>query len=131
MFLYYPKDKFKNCPKGFNLIPLREDPEQPNTFRAELGLTPFYAYEQDVIRCSHEEAVNTEYCLELKAYILMRHKSNWLLIENADGTTQAGLLPELANRGEEQRLVSNMLNTVTLGEKPGEKAMAVLGYIAE
>jgi hypothetical protein len=135
MQLFFPKEKLKNSPKGFNLIPIRrqpnDDPNAPAQFRAELDITPFHDYEKDVIRVSHPEAIDPGYAVEMLTFVLMRHDKNWLVVKNADGAVNAGLLPELVNRGDEQRVISNMLNTVNIGEAPGEKGIAVLGYIIE
>lgn len=130
MYFYFPKEELKNCPEGFNLLPVVRSKDDPEKFRTELGLTPFHDYERDVVRISDKRFVDKASTMEVTSFLLMHHKDGWLVIDNkTDESTRVGFLPELVNRGEEQRVYTFNFNSIRTGMETGEKSMIVLGYI--
>ena len=132
MYFYFPKSELKNCPKGFNLLPIVRSEEDPTKFKTDLSLTPFHDYEKSIIQISNKEYVDTRKCVELTSYLLLRCGEDWLIIESSildKKTLRVGLLEEFVNRGEEQRVYSYNFNSIRTGMSAGEKAVVVLGYI--
>ena len=132
MYFYFPKEELKNCPKGFNLLPIRKSETDDSKYRTDLSLTPFHDYERDVIRISSKEYIDTSKALELTSYLLLRCGDDWLTIDSevlGEKKQRIGLLEELVNRGEEQRVYSYNFNSIKTGLESGDKAIVVLGYI--
>lgn len=130
MYYYFPKEDLKNCPEGFNLLPVVRSKEDPTKFHTDLSLTPFSSYEKSIIRISDRNFIDTSKVLEVSSYLLLHCAKDWLAVSNTSKDLfQAGLLPELVNRGEEQSVYTYNFNSIRSGLTSGDKTMVVLGFI--
>ena len=131
MLQFFPKELLKNCPKGFNMLPLVKVEGEEKKYKTDLSLTPFYNYENDVILCSNAEYLDHDKVLPMNSYLLLRYGDKWLMIdstvEGEDGS-RAGLIPEFINRGDESRFYSYNFNSIQTGISSGQKTVVVLGY---
>lgn len=130
MYFYYPKERMKNCPEGFNLVPIVKVSDNPIQYKATMELTPFYDYERDVIQISNKDFINTGNTVEVVSYLLLHYEDSWLVIDDRlTKTTRIGLLPDVVNRGEEQRVYSSNFSLIRTGMETGSKPMVLLGFI--
>lgn len=131
MLQFFPKALLKNCPKGFNMLPLVKVEGEEKKYKTDLSLTPFYNYENDVVLCSNGDYLDRSKVLPMNSYLLMRYGDKWLMVdstvEGEDGA-RAGLIPEFINRGDESRFYSYNFNSIQTGVSSGQKTVVVLGY---
>ena len=131
MLQFYPKELLKNCPKGFNMLPLVKVEGEENKYKTDLSLTPFYNYENDVILCSNAEYLDKKKVIPINSYLLLRYNGNWLVIDShiqGDDGVRVGLIPDFINRGDETRNYSYNFNALQSGVSSGQKTVVVLGY---
>lgn len=128
---FFPKELLKNCPKGFNMLPLVKVEGEEKKYKTDLSLTPFYNYENDVILCSNPEYLDKEKVLPMNSYLLLRYSDKWLVIDShieGEDFARVGLISEFINRGDESRFYSYNFNSIQTGISSGQKTVVVLGY---
>ena len=131
MLQFFPRKLLKNCPKGFNMLPLVKVEGEEKKYKTDLSLTPFYNYENDVVLCSDSEYLDKEKVLPLNSYLLLRFGDKWLVIDShveGEDYSRIGLIPEFINRGDESRFYSYNFNSIQTGISSGQKTVVVLGY---
>ena len=131
MLQFFPRKLLKNCPKGFNMLPLVKVEGEEKKYKTDLSLTPFYNYENDVVLCSDPEYLDKEKVMPLNSYLLLRFGDKWLVIDShveGEDYSRIGLIPEFINRGDESRFYSYNFNSIQTGISSGQKTVVVLGY---
>ena len=81
MLQFFPKELLKNCPKGFNMLPLVKVEGEEKKYKTDLSLTPFYNYENDVILCSNPDYLDKDKVLPMNSYLLLRYR-HCILLKN-------------------------------------------------
>ena len=131
MLQFFPKELLRNCPKGFNMLPLVKVEGEEKRYKTDLSLTPFYNYENDVVLCSNADYVRSDLLLPMNSYLLLRYQNEWLMIDSkveGEDSVRAGLIAEFINRGDESRYYSYNFNSFHTGISSGQKAVLVMGY---